>query len=156
MKIRSLLHWFATLALTFGLSSLALAHTALTGSVPEKGATVSSPSVMMLTFGADVRLVKVTLTGSAGELDTGFSPVAAADAQFHVPMPFLQAGAYTVNWTAIGADGHSVSDSFGFTVDPNAPAAVMNHGAMEHAHDAGHDHEAAHEHEEAHDEHAHH
>jgi hypothetical protein len=83
---------------------------------------------MMLTFGGEVRLVRVEVKGSAGAVDIGFTPVAAAQARFHMPMPFMAAGQYVVTWTAIGEDGHSVSDEFAFTVDPDAPAAVMDHG----------------------------
>lgn len=114
--------------LAFGVQMSALAHTHLDVTSPKGGETVSSPSVMMLTFGGDVRLVRVEVKGSAGTVDIGFTPVAAAQASFHMPMPFMAAGQYVVTWTAIGEDGHSVSDEFAFTVDPNAPAAVMDHG----------------------------
>ena len=82
----------------------------------------------MLTFGEDVRLVKVELVGDSGAVDAGFTPKAEAAKMFHVPVPALAAGAYRVNWSILGADGHTVSESFRFTVDPSAPAAVMNHG----------------------------
>lgn len=148
MKKMSIFQSFAAMILALGLQASALAHTAMTGSVPPADSTVSSPSVMMLSFGAEVRLVRLSLNGSNGEVDIGFSPVATASTSFHVPMPFLQAGAYTVNWTAIGNDGHSVSNTFAFTVDPNAPAAVMDHGQMSHgdAHDESHGHDEAHDH----------
>lgn len=140
MKKSNVFQLIVGMFLVFGLHTSALAHTALSGSSPSKDSTVSSPSVMMLTFGGDVRLLRLSVTGSAGEVDIGFTPVAAASANFHLPMPFLQAGSYVVNWTAIGADGHSVSDEFSFSVDPNAPAAVMDHSHMEHSHDDAHSH----------------
>tara|TARA_R110001599_G_scaffold94272_2_gene245285 strand:+ start:147 stop:605 length:459 start_codon:yes stop_codon:yes gene_type:complete len=145
MKKVSIWQMFATLVLALGIQSAAFAHTHLSMSSPQADETVSSPSVLMLTFGDDVRLVRVSVTGASGELDIGFTPVADAQARFHMPMPFMAAGQYVVNWTAIGADGHSVSNEFGFTVDPNAPAAVMNHGEMDdHAHDAAHSHDEEH------------
>lgn len=147
MKKLAIWQTLATVVLALGIQSAAFAHTHMSMSSPQNDETVSSPSVMMLTFGDAVRLVRVSVTGANGELDIGFTPVAEAQASFHMPMPFMAAGAYVVNWTAIGADGHSVSDEFGFTVDPSAPAAVMNHGDMEmedHSHDASHSHDDSH------------
>ncbi len=133
--------------LALGVQVSALAHTHLEMTSPKGGETVSSPSVMMLTFGGEVRLVRVEVKGSAGPVDIGFTPVAAAQARFHMPMPFLAAGEYVVTWTAIGDDGHSVSNEFAFTVDPSAPAAVMDHGESHSHGDSG----AAH----SHDDHSH-
>lgn len=144
--------------LALGIQSAALAHTHLTMSSPQNGEKISSPSVLMLTFGDSVRLLRLNVAGANGDLEIGFTPVADAQARFHVPMPVMAAGDYVVTWTAIGADGHSVSNEFGFTVDPNAPAAVMNHGDMDsHSHDESHTHDASHSHDESatHEEHAH-
>jgi methionine-rich copper-binding protein CopC len=43
--------------------------------------------------------------------------------RFSVATPSLTAGSYTVNWAVIGADGHTVTNSFSFSVDPAAVAA---------------------------------
>lgn len=131
----------AVLALVF--HSAAFAHSALQQSVPANGQSVSSPSVMMLSFDGAVRLVRLSVTGSNGAVDMGFVPQAAANSTFHLPMPHLMAGTYQVNWTILGADGHSVSEDFSFTVDPNAPAAVMDHS---HGDDHSHDHGQSHSH----------
>ena len=32
----------------------------------------------------------------------------------------MQTGQFTVEWAAIGADGHTITNTFSFTVDPNA------------------------------------
>lgn len=114
----------------------AFAHSALSVSSPENGQTVSAPSVLMLGFNGDVRLVRLTMATDDGPVEIGFTPQAEAMGMFHVPMPALAAGTYRVEWTILGADGHSVSENFRFTVDPSAPAAVMNHDAMHvHMHD---------------------
>jgi len=147
MKKLAIWQMLATVVLALGIQSAAFAHTHLSMSSPQSDETVSSPSVLMLTFGDAVRLVRLSVTGANGDLEIGFTPVAEALARFHVPVPAMAAGAYVVNWTAIGDDGHSVSNEFGFTVDPNAPAAVMNHGDMQmedHSHDASHSHDEAH------------
>jgi hypothetical protein len=31
----------------------------------------------------------------------------------------MHPGAFTVNWAVIGEDGHTVADSYSFTVDPS-------------------------------------
>lgn len=144
MKKLTLWQMFAGAVLALVMQSAALAHTHLTMTSPQSGETVSSPSVLMLAFGDAVRLLRLSVVGANGNLDIGFTPVADAQARFHVPMPAMAAGNYVVQWTAIGDDGHSVSEEFGFTVDPNAPAAVMNHGDMDdHSHDASHSHDDA-------------
>jgi hypothetical protein len=141
MKKISMFQMLMVAVLAIGVQMSALAHTHLSVSSPKNGETVSSPTVMMLTFGGEVRLVRVEVKGSAGPIDIGFTPVAAAQTRFHMPMPFMAAGEYVVTWTAIGDDGHSVSDEFAFTVDPSAPAAVMDHGETHsHGSDAPHSH----------------
>ena len=42
-------------------------------------------------------------------------------ASFRLETPGMHPGAFTVNWAVIGADGHTVTNSYSFTVDPNAP-----------------------------------
>ncbi|MDP1930933.1 MAG: copper resistance protein CopC [Gammaproteobacteria bacterium] len=120
------------------MHSTASAHSAMAGSVPANGQTVSSPDQLMLTFDGAVRLVRLTVNSDNGVVDVGFVPHAGAATMFHVPMPPLAAGMYRVNWTILGADGHSVSETFRFTVDPAAPAAAM---PDHHSHGAGGDHQ---------------
>ena len=151
MKKFGMLQGLCAAVLLIAMQGSAFAHNALTNSVPANGQTVSAPSMLMLVFNGDVRLVRTTVTGPDGALDIGFVPSVAANTMHHVPMPSLQAGAYSVEWTVLGEDGHSVTDSFGFNVDPTAPAAVMDHGAMNqgadhghgdsHSHDTGADHQ---------------
>lgn len=148
-KLSMLQGLFAAVLLLVGQG--AFAHNALTNSVPANGQTVSAPSMLMLVFNGDVRLVRTTVTGPDGALDIGFVPSAAANTMHHVPMPSLKQGAYRVEWTVLGEDGHSVTDTFGFNVDPSAPAAVMDHSNMNqggghshgdsHSHDTGADHQ---------------
>ena len=130
MKRFTLLQGLAAALLMLVMHSAAFAHSAMSSSVPGNGQTVSTPEMLMMHFNGNVRLVRLTVTSDSGVVDVGFVPVAEASMMFHVAMPPLIAGAYRVNWTVIGEDGHSVSEDFRFTVDPNAPAAVMTeHGA---------------------------
>src|SRR5690606_26309454 len=97
----------------------ALAHTAMTASVPAGDAVVAAPSELQLTFNGPVSLVKLEVINSTGTaVDVGFRPIAAPAAQFSLALPELMEGAYTINWAAIGGDGHTVSDSFTFRIDP--------------------------------------
>ena len=137
MKRLTLLQGLAAALLMLVMHSAAFAHSAMSSSVPGNGQTISTPEMLMLHFTGNVRLVRLTVTGDNGVVETGFAPDAAANMMFHVAMPPLVAGAYRVNWTVIGEDGHSVSEDFRFTVDPNAPAAVMsehNQGGGGHVH----------------------
>ena len=131
------IHLLVAALLLLVMHGTASAHSAMASSVPGNGQTVSSPDQLMLSFDGAVRLVRLTVNSDSGVVDVGFVPEAAAASMFHVPMPSLAAGAYRVNWTILGADGHSVSETFRFTVDPAAPAAAM---PDLHSHGAGGDH----------------
>ena len=127
--------------LTF-FSSITMAHTALKESSPANTAVVTvAPTELKLVFTAAVSLVKMdVLHMGQHAMETGFRPIVEARTEFVLPLPPLAPAAYTINWSAIGPDGHTVSDSFSFTVDP---AAAMQHGE-------GHQHDPAHTHDESH------
>lgn len=102
-------------------SSMAFAHTALKESTPADEATVTAlPTEITLVFNGPVRLVKLELMGVGHEMPTAFKPASEALATYVVETPGMHPGEFTVNWAAIGADGHTVSNSFSFTVDPAA------------------------------------
>jgi methionine-rich copper-binding protein CopC len=113
------------LALTL-VSSLALAHTGLKESTPADGATVKmAPAAIDLVFNGDVRLIKFELSSGDQEMETGFKPVADTMSTYSIATPSLSEGSYTVNWAVIGADGHTVTNSFSFSVDAAAVAAAQ-------------------------------
>lgn len=101
--------------------SSALAHTALTHATPGDGALVNAnPSEISLEFTGPVTLVKFELMGTGHEMETEFKMDPEAKARFTVTTPGMHPGDFTVNWSVIGADGHTVSDSYSFKVDPDA------------------------------------
>ena len=105
-------------------ASVASAHTALKTSTPADETTVkAAPSEISLVFNGPVRLVKLELMAGEKAMVTSFKPGSEAIAEFVVQTPGMLAGNYTVNWAAIGADGHTVSNSFSFSVDPAAGSA---------------------------------
>lgn len=104
--------------------SSALAHTALTEATPGNDALViEPPTEVALVFNGPVTLVKFELMGTGHEMDTEFKMDPEAKANFTVLTPGMHPGDFTVNWSVIGEDGHTVSDSFSFTVDPTAAEA---------------------------------
>ncbi len=109
-----------SLALLFTVS--VLAHTALKDAVPADGTLVKvAPAHIDLLFNGPVRLIKLELMGVGHEMPTSFEASAEAMASFRLETPGMHPGAFTVNWAVIGADGHTVTNSYSFTVDPNAP-----------------------------------
>lgn len=104
-------------------SGLALAHTSLKESTPADGATLSqAPAAIDLVFNADVRLIKFEVRSESGLLKTEFQPMADSRASYSIVTPAMTQGRYTVNWAAIAPDGHTMTNSFSFTVDSSAVA----------------------------------
>lgn len=106
-------------------STLLQAHTALKEALPADGAVLNvAPTTLELGFSEEVQLLKVDVSAAGTAQDIGFKPSAAAARTFSLPLPALRPAAYTVNWTILGADGHRVEGTLGFTVDPAAAAAA--------------------------------
>jgi len=121
------------LAALLSMQNSAFAHSALAGSLPGDGQTVAAPPALLLHFDGPVSLLKLTVVGTAGEVATGFKAMAEAAPQFEIALPALADGFYTVDWSILGADGHTVSKNFSFVVDATAAAASMS-GAAGHGH----------------------
>jgi len=104
----------------FMVSATAFAHTALKEATPANGAIIKEgPAHINLTFNGPVKLVKLELMGVGHEMPTNFESNSEAQAAFMIETPGMHPGAFTVNWAVIGADGHTVADSYSFTVDPS-------------------------------------
>ena len=58
--------------------------------------------------------------GVGHEMPTNFEAQTDAIATYRVETPGMHPGQFIVNWAAIGADGHTVTNSFSFSVDPDA------------------------------------
>lgn len=113
----------ALLAFFLLLANIASAHTGLKESTPAADSVVkATPSEITLVFSGPVRLVKVELLMGDKTVPTGFEPAADATANYVIETPVLSPGSFTVNWAAIGGDGHTVSNSFGFKFDPQSSA----------------------------------
>ena len=113
-----------TLFITLGVATHIDAHTGLKESVPAADSRVRvAPSHIELTFTGPVRLIKLVVVGDT-EPQTNFSPASKPESVYRVPATGLANGEYDVTWAAIGADGHTMADSFRFTIDFNAASSA--------------------------------
>lgn len=145
MKIPATFKLLVCTSLALLLQLSAYAHTGLKESTPAAAATVNTlPEHLVLEFTEPVKLVKLELMGVGHEMPTKFEANSEAMVSYRIETPGMHPGEFTVNWAVIGADGHAVSNSFSFTVDPNAPDVVGH----THGHDAaeGHGHDGAADH----------
>ena len=94
----------------------AFAHTHLEKSSPANGSTLSkAPTELVLTFEEDVQVTAVSIeTGDHVKQDMKLIPVTAKS--ISLPLHALNPGAYTVNWRALGDDGHVMTGHFSFTI----------------------------------------
>ncbi len=131
---------FLAIAVVFMLlTGKIYAHSAMVSSMPANEATVAAASELKLNFNGPVRLVRVTMTDAdKKEIGLDFSPETAAKQTYELSLPALSAGMYTVNWTLIGADGHTVGDKFSFNVDPSLAAPAGHDSHADHANHANH------------------
>lgn len=110
----------AILVLGLVFSTSAGAHAELTSTTPGDGAVLSeSPATIAVTFSAPVRLAKVLLRAQSDKAYTlDFSVSMTPKTQYTIGVQDdLPTGVYTVHWTAMGGDGHKISDTFSFEVN---------------------------------------
>jgi methionine-rich copper-binding protein CopC len=99
------------------------AHTTLTSSDPKKGATVTSPRQIQLTFGDPVRFTGVVvLDAKGGHHESGKSQAVDNHVTEQVA-GVLVPGVYTVGWRVVAPDGHPVTGEYTFTVKGGGGAA---------------------------------
>ena len=104
-----------------------LAHTGLKQATPAADAIVAvPPATIELVFTEAVKLVRLQIMAPDHEMPSSFEPNATAQAAFSFETPGMHAGTFTINWAIIGADGHPISNSYRFTVDPAAAASASN------------------------------
>ncbi|MEP7312904.1 MAG: copper resistance protein CopC [Pseudomonadota bacterium] len=117
-------------------ATAALAHTHLQSSLPADKSKVAAPQAIELHFSEAARVTSLTLQqGTAAAKRLTVPAKEAKDVS--VPVSGLTAGDYKVTWRVAGEDGHVMSGSFGFTVDPAAPAASAKSGMQMPMHDHG-------------------
>lgn len=105
------------------VAGAAQAHTHLQSSVPADKSKVAAPPALELHFSESARVTALTLQQGAAA-PVSLTVPATAGKDIKVPVKALVAGDYKVTWRVAGADGHVMSGTFSFTVDPAAPAAA--------------------------------
>ncbi len=107
-------------AVLFMFSAGAIAHgdVKLESSSPSDNAMLmNSPEQLTLTYSKPLRLMKVSITGNeTGEVDFDFRPTAEKQAAYTWQLKDLKPDTYTVEWIAMGGDGHKMKASFSFMV----------------------------------------
>jgi methionine-rich copper-binding protein CopC len=105
----------ASLLLLAGMA--AQAHTHLVKSDPAQRSELAvAPKKALLAFAAPVRLTSVTVESADGKSQALKPLPAASVAEATIDMPTLSAGHYTINWRALGEDGHVMSGTIYFTI----------------------------------------
>ena len=124
--LKTSLRAFAFIACV-SLNMTASAHNVLKSSTPADGSMLDrSPSELALDFNGQVRFVKLSLKRSDESIDVGFKPDLTAATSFIVPVPELASGAYSLEFSVIGEDGHTVAGHFNFGI--GMPAAHTESG----------------------------
>ena len=106
------------------VAGAAHAHAHLVTSTPTEGSVLAAPPASFtLTFSEPARVTALSVQREREpkipihELPT----VTAVTAT--IGLPALSAGAYTVSWRVVAADGHVMSSQLHFTVAPPSPKA---------------------------------
>ena len=125
MTIRqNMVKFCLNLFITLGVVTQIYAHTGLKESIPAADSRVQvAPSQIELIFTGPVRLIKVDVVGDT-EPQINFSPASEFGSAYLIPAAGLVNGEYELTWAAIGADGHTMADSFRFVVDLGAASSA--------------------------------
>lgn len=120
------------LALVTAWSATAGAHTAPVGSAPAEGAALDAPPArVVVRFSQPLGAASEARVRVDGRDVAGSPALDAADRRrLVIPLTGGGAGAYSVSWTVVAADGHSVAGDTAFTVRAApAPAGLVAVGA---------------------------
>lgn len=106
-------------------SSGAYAHAKMMSSVPANGSRVAaSLSQLKFTFSKSMRLTTVKVRQEQSQL--AIAPTEDLPANFitsaTIKIPPLEAGTYSVEWTAVAKDGHIMTGTIDFIVDADTTA----------------------------------
>ena len=121
--MKSFIPWIAVAALS--VTGLAQAHAHLHRSTPANHSTLSvAPKTVTLEFQESVQLTALSIKKGDGEAQKIGPLPAAASKTFALPLPAIDAGMYVITWRALSADGHVMSATIQFSVQPAATPAA--------------------------------
>lgn len=115
------------------LPGAAFAHTGLESAVPADGDTVTSAlDELVLTFETPIEpLSEMKVVNEEGnEMQIADIVVKENTLTGKLSEP-LPNGTYTVNWTIVGEDGHTINNEYAFTVNAPAEPEQPDHSAAE-------------------------
>jgi methionine-rich copper-binding protein CopC len=120
-------HIYSAMALIL-VSSLAHAHSQLTGSEPaDKASLAEAPKEVMLHFSEPVRLTAVSITPSGGAKQNLAGIPKEQTTHVTLAAPDLGDGQYEVEWRAVSADAHIMAGVFTFSVAAAGTASPAGH-----------------------------
>lgn len=133
MRTRRTATMIAALTLLLALAPATSAHAELAEASPEPGSELDeAPDAVRISFTGelDPEGSGFVLVGPDGsELASGVVDLEVAERnELHAPVAITDPGTYTVDWTAVAADGHPASGRFTFgyrsdTAEDEPPAA---------------------------------
>ena len=139
MRTRRAVTMIAALTLLLALAPAASAHAELLEASPEPASELDeTPAEIRISFTGelDPEASGFVLTGPDGtELATGVVDLEVAERnELHTSVEMTAPGTYTVEWTAVAADGHAESGSFTFgyrteTVEQATPDTALRRPA---------------------------
>lgn len=130
-RLKSIIAMLTLLALMFISASRALAHADYVSSEPPANGTVTSaPERVVIVFSQELKpegnTIRVT-DARGNQVDRGDTTLDRNDPNRKTLIvslsPGLSDGVYTVNWKNAGADGHSETGRFRFTISAGATPA---------------------------------
>jgi methionine-rich copper-binding protein CopC len=110
-------------------AATAHAHAHLTSSDPGEGSAGKSPGQIVLTFSEPARLTALNLQRKDAESRKLALPATTA-ARLTIPLSNLVPGSYTLEWRALGGDGHITSGAVHFTVVESAATVDGGHSQL--------------------------
>jgi copper resistance protein C len=102
------------------------AHTTLVSSDPAKGATVTSPEQIRLTYADPVRFTGVVVLDAHGGHHESGKSQAVDNHVTEAVAGVLAPGVYTVGWRVVAPDGHPVTGEYRFTVRDGGSASASS------------------------------
>lgn len=100
-------------------ASNAFAHAKLEQSIPAANAMLdTAPPELILEFDKPLMLMKLTLTDKMNgkAVNVNFAASSKTEKTHKLPLPKLANGHYSVNWAAMGKDGHNMNGEFEFMI----------------------------------------
>lgn len=139
MRTRRAVTMISALTLLLALAPAAAAHAELAEASPEPGSELDeAPPEIRISFTGelDPEASGFALIGPDGSehADGGVDLEVPERNELHAPVTITEPGTYTVEWTAVAADGHPESGSFTFgyrseTVEQGAPDTALRRPA---------------------------